>query len=390
MQGLWFVRVCPGLMRGWCAHERLCSPLPARVGTRPAVGLPGPVTMSPGSPVARRWLGSADLTLTASLGALLLWMVLAAGRGELDSPASDRFWVGALLFGAGVAAGRPCVRRGVGPLIAAATAVLVLATVVTAPIYSNAEAAVGVQLVALSGLLLSGLSRAPVGARVDRSRVVIAGTIGTLGVLLTARAQTASLLVLLVVAIIALSLSGHGPTSRRRVLGVGLGITAAAVLVVLVLGAHPAWPAWLRHSESLSYARQKLWGDALALWREHPVLGGGPGSFYEYSEIARSADHLYAAHSSILQVGAEFGAIGALLFLVVLVSGAHVATQGDPIRGLIGVTAWCALAVHSMIDHLYEFPLVCLLAGLVIGWAGSRVRAGGAGCPGESVERPAT
>ncbi len=265
-----------------------------------------------------------------------------------------------------------------------------LATVVASPFYSNAEAAVGVQLVALSGLLLSQPSRAPDGARIGRSRVVIAGAIGTLGVLLAARAQAASILVLLVVVVIALSLSGNGPTSRRRALGFGLGITAAAALAVFVLGGLPSWPAWLRRSESLSHARQELWDDALALWREHPVLGGGPGSFYEYSEISRSADHLYAAHSSILQVAAELGAIGVLLFLAVLVSGALVATQGNPIRGMIGVTAWCALAVHSMIDHLYEFPLVCLLAGLVIGWAGSRVHGDGSECYGESVERPAT
>ena len=34
--------------------------------------------------------------------------------------------------------------------------------------------------------------------------------------------------------------------------------------------------------------------------------------------------------------------------------------------------AWSALAVHSMIDHLYEFPIVVVLAGAVIGWAGAR------------------
>lgn len=61
-------------------------------------------------------------------------------------------------------------------------------------------------------------------------------------------------------------------------------------------------------------------------------------------------------------------------FCSVLVAGALLAGSGGRALGLIGTTAWCALAIHSMIDHLYEFPIVCLLAGLVIGWAESRER----------------
>lgn len=108
------------------------------------------------------------------------------------------------------------------------------------------------------------------------------------------------------------------------------------------------------------------------MWREHPLTGAGPGSFHEYSETSRAAAHLYAAHSSILQVGSELGLVGAVLLLAVLVAGGVVAGQGTRAQAQIGVSAWSALAVHSMIDHLYEFPIVCLLAGAVIGWSGSQ------------------
>ena len=72
-------------------------------------------------------------------------------------------------------------------------------------------------------------------------------------------------------------------------------------------------------------------------------------------------------------MGAEFGSIGVILFLGILVAGAAVALQGRKPAALIAVAAWCALAIHSMIDHLYEYPLVVLTAGIVLGVAGRRV-----------------
>lgn len=277
-----------------------------------------------------------------------------------------------LALGIGAVVGRQGARPAVGPFLTAASAAAVVASVVVFPFYSNAEAATGMQLAALSGLLLTGVIHGPGAARARTGITLLAAAAGVLGVLLAARAQAASVLVVLVVPLIALALCRGIEPSRRALRGVGQGGIAAAVLAVLALGRSSSWPQWMRHPGSLSGARHRLWSDALDLWRERPVLGSGPGSFLQHSETARSAPHLYAAHSSILQVASELGAIGVLLFLAVLVAGIFVASQGDPARGLIGVSAWCALAIHSMIDHLYEFPVVCLLAGLVIGWAGSR------------------
>lgn len=293
-------------------------------------------------------------------------------RGEHDAWAFKGYGAAILALGMGAAAGRLGARPDVGPFLTAASAAVVVGSVLIFPFYSNAEAATGVQLVALSGLLLAGVLHSPKGARARTWIKLLAAVAGVLGVLLAARSQAASVLVLLVIVIIALALRSGFKPSRRALRVVGQGGIAAAVLAVLALGGSSSWPRWMSHPESLSGARHRLWRDALDLWREDPVFGSGFGSFLQHSETARSAPHLYAAHSSILQVAAELGAIGVLLFLAVLVAGAFTASQGDPARGLIGVTAWCALAIHSMIDHLYEFPIVCLLAGLVIGWAGSR------------------
>ncbi|MGO1284717.1 MAG: O-antigen ligase family protein [Brachybacterium sp.] len=334
-----------------------------------------------------RRLSCAEGVLAALLGAWLLWALLATALTGRTVGDGVEYAALPVVLGAGLVLGRLCARWAGGFVLSAATTALALTVLVT-PFYANAQAAVGVQLVALSGLLLStALAGRPVASRgggrkrSTTAAVVLPVLTGVLGVLLAARAEAASILVVAVAALVALALALAVPVGVSRVVGVasiGIGLVgvAGALVVVIVLARLPVWPQWLEEDDSLSWARQLLWRDALELWGEHPVVGAGPGSFVEHSEVARSEPHLYAVHSSVLQVGAELGAVGAVLFLAVLVAGASVAAQGDRARALIGVGAWCALAVHSMIDHLYEFPVVVVLAGVVIGWAGASARRG--------------
>ena len=81
-------------------------------------------------------------------------------------------------------------------------------------------------------------------------------------------------------------------------------------------------------------------------------------------------------HSSVLQVGSELGAVGVVLFAGLLVVGMVLAARSGGAAGLIGVTAWTCLAVHSSVDHLYEFWPVTLVSGLVVGLAGAGAGAG--------------
>ncbi|MGO2995447.1 MAG: O-antigen ligase family protein [Brachybacterium alimentarium] len=329
----------------------------------------------------------AEGVLAALLGAWLLWALLATALTGRTIGDGVEYAALPMVLGVGLVLGWLCARWAGGFVLSAATTALALTVLVT-PFYANAQAAVGVQLVALSGLLLStALAGRPVASRgggrkrSTTAAVVLPVLTGVLGVLLAARAEAASILVVAVAALVALALALAVPVGVSRVVGVasiGIGLVgvAGALVVVIVLARLPVWPQWLEEDDSLSWARQLLWRDALELWGEHPVVGAGPGSFVEHSEVARSEPHLYAVHSSVLQVGAELGAVGAVLFLAVLVAGASVAAQGDRARALIGVGAWCALAVHSMIDHLYEFPVVVVLAGVVIGWAGASARRG--------------
>lgn len=149
----------------------------------------------------------------------------------------------------------------------------------------------------------------------------------------------------------------------------GAVLIAMAAAVIVWLGQLSTWPEWLNDGGSLSWVRHTLWSDALSLWGQHPIVGAGPGAFTESSELASSTAHLAMAHSSVLQVGSELGLIGVLLFAGILGAGLAVASSGSRPAALIGVAAWTALAVHSLIDHLYEFPVVTIAAGVVIGWA---------------------
>lgn len=354
-----------------------------------------------GHPGARMMPGrrasAADLTFLSALGAWLLWAVLAATSGGRPLAGASEYLTLPLLLAGGLALGRIWARGRGGPLLPGA-AMAVALLVLLVPLYANAAAAIGVQLVAVAGLTLWATlqrrgaddrrvagdreaaparrgappeKRSPVG-QIEIATVLSAMT-GVLGVVLAARSQAATLLVVVVAAAVALALVRPDGCSRRLSAGIGLTAMLGAQVAVAALAGRSVWPGWLERDESLSWTRQQLWRDALELWRAHPVRGGGPGSFLESSAIARSEPYLSSPHSALLQVAAELGGIGVLLLLAVLVTGAAAAVQGSRGPALIGVAAWSALGVHSAIDHLYEFPILVLLAGAVIGGAGSRV-----------------
>lgn len=330
-------------------------------------------------------LRTPEALLLLALAVWTAWAALAtwtSGRPLVEAAGYLAIPVvlgGAVLLGrltARVVDTGPGAVRTASALLLAAGLCLLAVGMLDSALYANAQAAAGVQIVALAALLLTPTL---VRERGDSSHGLLpAGTrlltviAAALGLVLAARAQAALLLVLAVAVLSVLALVRPHAVRRRRSAGLGAAAIGAALAVVLVLTSLPAWPRWLGEQQSLSFARQLLWRDALELWANHPLLGGGPGSFYDSSPIARSEPHLYAAHSSVLQVGSELGTPAALLLLTLLVLGLRLAAQADRARALIGIAAWSALAVHSMIDHLYEFPTVVLPAGIVIGWAGAR------------------
>ena len=256
------------------------------------------------------------------------------------------------------------------PPLAILLGIVALAT----PMYANAQAAVGVQLLALAGMtLLEGA----------RPRVVAAAALGVVGAVLAARSDAAivvgAVVVVVAVGVVAL---GWAPPKWAVVTAAAGALVAAAGGVVWLAG-RESWPG--RLTAGLSEVRHELWRDALALWREHPIAGGGPGWFVANSPLASSDADLAAAHSSVLQVAAEFGLVGVVGFALLLAAGIAVAARGPRGVAAIAIAAWAALGVHSMIDHLWEFPAVVLAAGLVLAWSG--FGSSGAGRPVDSPPR---
>lgn len=343
---------------------------PVRVVGRP--GLPGLAFLA----ALVAW------ALWASVATVLVDRPLAEARGYLMAPV---VLAGGVLLGRLAAHGvdaRSTAVRSATVLLLPAGLCLLAAGILDSSVYANAQAAAGVQIVALAALALTAILRRGAGERqvgvlptasvLPLASLLLTVVAAALGLAAASRAQAALMLVL-VVAVLAVQALLRPDAVRRRVsAGIGTAAIGAALAGVLALTSLPSWPRWLGDAESLSYARRLLWRDALELWGSHPLLGGGPGSFYDSSAIARSEPHLYAAHSSVLQAGSELGTPAALLLLAILVLGVVLAARECRARALIGVAAWSALAVHSMIDHLYEFPIVVVLAGAVIGWAGAR------------------
>lgn len=332
--------------------------------------------------LAGRWTNSLDRIAIVLIALWLAWVPAAAMLAGRPVPLGGPYLVAPLVAVAGIIAGRLLAPRGNSAAVAWAllgVAVYFVAACLLTPQpgklplrYANANAAVGVQLLALAGL--AALSRptppldAPASARRPTTRgwVLTVAAAACVGIVVVNDSKAAMIVIApVVVAVLWAGLRRSGPP-RALTLAAGALALVGAGWVGLDLAARPAWPAALLRA--LDPARQQLWQDALGVWLRHPVTGGGPGAFAEASLLARDPDTA-TAHSSLLQVGSELGVVGVALFAALLLVGLGLATRGSRAAGLIAAAAWTALAIHSFADHLYEFPAVTFAAGIVLGWA---------------------
>ncbi|MGC5629523.1 O-antigen ligase family protein [Georgenia sp. Z1344] len=330
--------------------------------------------------------GRADRYLVGLAVLWLLWTLTATAASAHPFIDAAPHLAAPVVLLVGIVAGRHLSRRVPGWTVATVLTIGALVVVVGIPFYANAQAAIGVQLVALAGLLRLGTD--PGDARTSTHLSVSTTMLLVVAVLLAARAQAGMVLVLATAAVVALVVATRRGPPVRTVAAVGAGLGLAAAVVVAWLGSRETWPGFLAAEGSLSSARHRLWGDALDLWAQRPLTGSGPGSFVEHSALAAGNAKLSEVHSDVLQVGAELGAVGVVLLLAMFVVAYGVATRGSRAAAAIAATAWTALAIHSSIDHLAEFPPLVLMAGVVLGWAGTHRASRGAAT--ETFERPTT
>lgn len=152
------------------------------------------------------------------------------------------------------------------------------------------------------------------------------------------------------------------------------GLTAlTAVTAVIGLGAmlieHPvldrAAATWESRvvratlAEQHLAGRDRLYGEAVAVWRENPVLGLGLGSFQ-----TRSA--LRYPHNIVLETGAELGTVGAGLLLLLLLAGFWCSARAFEDHPEL-MALWAGLLIHAMWSgDIYDSRGVFLLSAMAV------------------------
>ena len=287
--------------------------------------------------LAVRGVGSAALVVlfptlyfTYGRGA---WVALAAGLAALIALERDRFAVIAAV-----------AVLGVMPAVAVALASRVH-TLSSEPGAVAAATRDGHRLAVALGVLVLGAALVPVG--IDQARRRLGG------LALPRRLVAASALIVTTVLALALVRVGGPAQAARRAYR---AFNAPAPLVK----ADPN-----RRLFSLSgNSRSEYWRVAWREYVDHPLLGGGAGSYQRYwLQHRRAALPVRNAHSLYLETLAELGPLGLALLLgalaVPLVAAAR--ARGCPLAPA-ALGAYVVFLIHAGIDWDWEMTAVTLAA----------------------------
>ena len=148
---------------------------------------------------------------------------------------------------------------------------------------------------------------------------------------------------------------------RFKLRGLVLGAVLGAPL--LLLGGRSGEAA-----ESSSEERLECWGEALSMWRAHPLMGVGMGQFTEH--------HFLTAHNSFLLTLAELGPLGlflwsAAIYLAVKITiqaQVHLAGRSEAVDAVSWANAllasMCGLVVSAIFLSLAYHTILWIFLGL--------------------------
>ncbi|MFW6034408.1 MAG: O-antigen ligase family protein [bacterium] len=304
------------------------------------------------------------------VAAFVAWTVVSAAvRGADPAPQLAVLAVATAAYLAGRARGRERPVFVAGAIVASILVVTVLSGPsavsggTSEPLgYANANGALFTLGVAAAAIIAVVAHEEPV----RRPAGVLAVVLLALAATMSAAATVLSAAVMLV----AFTVHRFG----RWVVLTGPVLVISAIATTIVL-AFTHDPRPLRALErGLSERRTILWHEALEMISDNPVFGVGPGMFSEASPTALREEDAAWAHSAYLQVGAETGVVGLLLFLALLLwaFGALYLSSQDLRLIVIAAAGMTAVAVHAAIDYLAHFPGVVAVAALLIGLGSSR------------------
>lgn len=128
------------------------------------------------------------------------------------------------------------------------------------------------------------------------------------------------------------------------------------------------------HTEQVSsIGRSWLAKQALDMFRGHPILGVGVGSFIlQLSEQAVDGAPIEPVHNLFLLIGSELGMIGLLAFLGLIIAISLPMGKIRNPQAILASGTLAGLGVISLFDHyLWSIAPGRLMLGLVLGlWAG--------------------
>lgn len=208
----------------------------------------------------------------------------------------------------------------------------------------------------------------------DRRRWPAAGGVAVAGLALLATYSLGAWLgtaaALLAMAILA---------GRRRVGLIGLGLGAVGLLGLLASRPERLL-SHLQPGQGTTFFRLQLWQSALAMLRDHPLLGVGLDNFlylYQQRYIAPEAlaeANLSHPHNLVLQFWLELGLLGLLAGLWLLGAGLRLARRawyrspdaGARALALGAFGCQVDFVVHGLIDNSYFLPDLALVFWLVL------------------------
>lgn len=116
--------------------------------------------------------------------------------------------------------------------------------------------------------------------------------------------------------------------SRKKMVAVLIGaIIAVAVIWAMQRGAFDRFSTITNYqSEETAQIRMHMWKAGVRMFADHPILGVGAGMFsvaygQDYKDPSFAYNTWWTAHNSLIQVGAEMGLLGLLLWIGFAVSG---------------------------------------------------------------------
>lgn len=245
--------------------------------------------------------GALEQFAPISLVAFVLWAMIAGLLNDRPLRLGSPFAYAPVCLALGVVVGRWMARRWsihsqvLALILIASWVLLVLGSAGAGapPLgYANANAAFAIQLVALCGLVA-------LRARGTMRWLVVVIAIPLALVPLLSLSKAAVLVGIPAYLAVLLALTGR---VKRRwwSVTVGAAATLAGALLVTWLAALATWPS--AANAAFSSVRHELWGDALDLWSQRPVVGSGSGSFQVFSALAADPDTATVHSLSLIHI----------------------------------------------------------------------------------------